>query len=132
MKRPRPAVLTLTGVAITAVAVLVVAALSDTLVYYRTPTEVRQSTTSTGEQMRLGGQVVPGSLRHEGTGMTFRLSDGAGDVVVFADGAVPNTFREGQGAVVDGVLQPDGTFRADTVAVKHSNEYRPPSRDPLS
>lgn len=127
MRRPRSAVLALAGVVVAAVAVLIGAGLSDTLVYYRTPTEIGQSTTSTGKPVRLGGQVIPGSVHHEGTGMTFRLGDGDSEVVVFADGAVPNTFREGQGAVIEGVLQPDGTFRAESVAVKHSNEYRPPN-----
>jgi cytochrome c-type biogenesis protein CcmE len=29
--------------------------------------------------------------------------------------------------VVEGVLGDDGAFHADTVLVKHSNEYRPPA-----
>jgi cytochrome c-type biogenesis protein CcmE len=29
--------------------------------------------------------------------------------------------------VVEGVLGGDGAFHADTVLVKHSNEYRPPA-----
>jgi cytochrome c-type biogenesis protein CcmE len=42
-------------------------------------------------------------------------------------GGVPSLFRAGQGVVVEGVLGGDGAFHADTVLVKHSNEYRPPA-----
>lgn len=123
-RRPRGPVIALGVVVAGAVALLVTAALQDTIVYYRTPTEVTQSSASVGQSVRLGGQVVPGTVRHDGVVTEFTLGDGDSTLVVLATGALPDTFREGQDAVVEGVLQPDGTLRAGTVAVKHSNEYR--------
>lgn len=38
----------------------------------------------------------------------------------------PQMFQEGIGAVVEGALNPDGTFEANRLMVKHGNEYRPP------
>jgi cytochrome c-type biogenesis protein CcmE len=38
---------------------------------------------------------------------------------------LPDLFREGQGVVVDGVLQPSGAFRADSVLAKHDERYMP-------
>ena len=125
-RRPRTAVVVLVGVVGAAVAILITAGLQDTVVYYRTPTELGQSSAYVGHTARIGGQVLPGSLHSVGGGVEFRLGDGRSAVAVVAPVALPDTFREGQGAVVEGVLQPDGTFRADTVAVKHSNEYHAP------
>lgn len=126
MKRPAGPKLLLAGIVGLGLVLLVTAALQDSIVYYRTPTEASQSSTAIGDTMRLGGRVLPGSLRETGASTLFRLTDGHTDVVVVAAGALPDTFREGEGAVVEGVLEPDGVFRADTVAVKHSNEYRAP------
>jgi cytochrome c-type biogenesis protein CcmE len=126
MKWPPRPVLLLAGIAVVGLVLMVTAALQDSIVYYRTPTEASQSSAAIGSTMRLGGQVLPGSLRDDGASTEFRLTDGRTAIVVIAGGAIPDTFREGQGAVVEGVLEPDGLFRADTVAVKHSNEYRPP------
>lgn len=123
-RRPRGPVIVLGVVVATAVALLVTAGLQDTIRYYRTPSEVAQSSASVGQSVRLGGRVVPGTVRHDGPVTEFTLGDGDSTLVVLAPGALPDTFREGQDAVVEGILQPDGTFRADTVAVKHSNEYR--------
>jgi cytochrome c-type biogenesis protein CcmE len=106
------------------IGLLVMAALRDTVVYYRTPTEVAHA--SSERTVRLGGQVMPGTVLRDGGVTQFRLTDGHMSVLVIARGALPDTFREGQGAVVEGALGPDGTFLAHEVAVKHSNEYRPP------
>jgi len=119
--------LVLLAVAGAVVALLVTAGLSGTLVYYKTPTEVAQSTANTGHAVRLGGRVVPGTLHESAGEARFRIADGHGDVPVVVHTALPDTFREGQDAVVDGILGQDGVLRADTVAVKHSNEYRAPT-----
>lgn len=101
--------------------------LSGGLVYYLTPTElVQRGQAAVGERLRLGGQVAPGSVREEGGSVRFVVTDGTTRVTVRGTGGVPALFREGQGVVVEGVYWPDGTFRADTILVKHGAEYRPP------
>lgn len=128
MKLPRPRkpgpVFVLAAILAIGIGLLVMAALRDTVVYYRTPTEVVQA--SSERTVRLGGQVMPGTVLRDGGVTQFRLTDGHTSLLVLARGALPDTFREGQGAVVEGALAPDGTFLAHQVAVKHSNEYRPP------
>jgi cytochrome c-type biogenesis protein CcmE len=128
-RRPSRPVLVLIAIVAAGVALLVTAGLQNTVVYYRTPTEVRQSSTSIGKTLRIGGQVVPASLRNDGASTEFMLTDGRTKLPVVVRGALPQTFREGQGAVVEGVLEPDGVLQGATVAVKHSNEYRPPPVD---
>ena len=40
-------------------------------------------------------------------------------------GIVPDLFREGQGVVAEGKLEPGGVFAADTVLAKHDERYMP-------
>ena len=106
-------------------ALLVTSALRDTLTYYRTPGEVLAGPAATRERIRLGGDVVPGSLRRSGELVMFRLAEGGHEITVEQRGVPPETFREGEGAVVEGTLSADGVFRSDHVVVRHGNEYRP-------
>lgn len=99
--------------------------LGDSLVYYRTPTEVVREA-APGERVRLGGYVEPGTLRQDGKGVRFIVSDGTTRITVVGSGGVPSLFREGQGVVVEGRYGEDGRFVADTILVRHDADYRPP------
>jgi cytochrome c-type biogenesis protein CcmE len=104
-----------------------ISGLRNSLVYYRTPTEVlKMGRTAYGEAIRIGGYVVPGSVRHTGRGRLFVVSDGTTRMTVVATGDVPTLFRAGQGVVLEGHESSDGEFRADTVLVKHNGYYAPP------
>ncbi|MFU8850760.1 cytochrome c maturation protein CcmE [Micromonospora sp. SL1-18] len=119
----------LVAVLLAAGGLLVAGALRDTLTYYRTPAEVLDHPAADGERIRLGGDVVPGSLRHDGDLVVFRLAEAGHEITVQQRGVPPETFREGEGAVVEGTLASDGVFHSDHVVVRHGNEYRP-STDP--
>jgi cytochrome c-type biogenesis protein CcmE len=106
------------------VALLVTAGLQQSLTFYRTPTEVLDGS-STHQRVRLGGEVVPGSLHVVGGQTRFRISDGSTEIPVQEVADLPGTVREGQEAVVEGILDAQGIFRSDTVMAKHGNEYRP-------
>lgn len=104
---------------------LVLTALNDTIVFFRTPTEVAQRQVPVGERLRLGGLVEAGSVVKQGTLVTFVVTDGAAKVPVSYSGMLPDLFREGQGVVAEGLLKTDGTFAADTVLAKHDENYMP-------
>ncbi|TCT07602.1 cytochrome c maturation protein CcmE [Aquabacter spiritensis] len=104
---------------------LILTALNDTIVFFRTPTEVAQRQVAPGERLRLGGLVEAGSLVKEGPNVRFVVTDGAARVNVAYSGMLPDLFREGQGVVTEGALRPDGTFSADTVLAKHDERYMP-------
>jgi len=55
----------------------------------------------------------------------FSVTDGKTDIGVRYRGIVPDLFREGQGVVTEGRLEPDGTLAADTVLAKHDERYMP-------
>jgi cytochrome c-type biogenesis protein CcmE len=101
-------------------------ALSGNLVYYVTPTELLQQQPSPGEQLRLGGQVVPGSVHSLSGIVNFVVTDGTTRMTVVHDGATPGLFQDGTGVVLEGTYGADGAFHSDTMLVKHGEEYRPP------
>lgn len=125
MTRRRAGRTALVVVLLAAGGLLVTGALRGTLTYYRTPDELLGDPDATGERTRLGGDVVPGSLRRDGDLLVFRLTAGGRQITVEQRGVPPETFREGEGAVVEGTLALDGVFHADRVVVRHGNEYRP-------
>ncbi|MET9069428.1 cytochrome c maturation protein CcmE [Streptosporangium sandarakinum] len=116
--------LLLVGVAALTLGALAFSGIGDGMVYYRTPTELAGRDAGPAGRLRVGGLVLPHSVRAEGDVLRFRLSDGVGAVEVLHRGEVPPVFREGQGAVAEGVLGPGGVFRSDRLMVKHSDEYR--------
>ena len=123
----RPGRLALIAVLTAAGGLLVTSALNDTLTYYRTPGEVTADPTLARDRVRLSGKVVPGSLRRDGEMAVFQLADGGHEVTVRQRGMPPDTFREGEEAVVEGRLGTDGVFHADHVVLRHGNEYGPSS-----
>jgi cytochrome c-type biogenesis protein CcmE len=101
-------------------------ALSGNLVYYVTPTELLAQQPAPGEQLRLGGQVVPGSVHSLSGIVNFVVTDGTTRMTVVHDGATPGLFQDGTGVVLEGTYGADGAFHSDTMLVKHGEEYRPP------
>lgn len=102
-------------------------ALSGNLVYYVTPTELLQQQPAPGERLRLGGQVVPGSVHAVAGGVDFLVADGTTRMSVVHTGSTPALFKTGTGVVLEGTYGPDGAFHSDTMLVKHSEQYRPPA-----
>ena len=121
-----------TSMIFAAAAVLGVAAflmfqvLGDTMVFFYTPSEIATKTLKPGQRIRLGGMVAAGSWnKGDGIHQDFVLTDTIKTTKVNYSGAVPDLFREGQGAVAEGVMQADGTFLADSVLAKHDEKYMP-------
>jgi cytochrome c-type biogenesis protein CcmE len=126
--RPRARLLVVAGVAAGVLGLLAAAGLGETLVYYRTPSEVLADPALAARddgRLRVGGLVVAGTLQRSGEVFRFRVTDGVRDLLVEHRGTTPAVLQEGQGAIVEGRLSSAGVLLADTVLVKHSNEYRP-------
>ena len=103
--------------------------LQSAAVYYYTPTEAKQHGFSVGQSVRLGGQILPGTLSYEPAtrDLRFTIGDGVTAVKVIGTGAPPGLLREGAGAVVEGDFAGDGTFRATQVIAKHDEVYAAPT-----
>jgi cytochrome c-type biogenesis protein CcmE len=112
-----------------AIAFFAVQNLANSAVYYLTPTEARDKRIGPGTPVRLGGLVVPGTLRYapDTRALGFALGDGTTNIAVIGNGAPPALLKEGAGAVVEGTFAEDGTFRATSVIAKHDEKYAPPA-----
>ncbi|PYM90861.1 MAG: hypothetical protein DME04_20945 [Candidatus Rokuibacteriota bacterium] len=110
-----------------ALAYMIYAGVTQSAVYFVTPGELRAAPVP-GKAYRLGGMVVPGSLRWEPRtlDLSFTLSDGTATVPIRHKGTPPDLFGEGRGAVVEGSWVADGYFRATLIMAKHSEEYKAP------
>ena len=107
--------------------ILVLFALRSGVDYFYTPTRVAAREVAPGTTFRLGGLVANGSVkRGQGTAVTFDVTDTTATVSVVYEGILPELFREGQGIITVGKLDPDGRFRATTVLAKHDETYMPP------
>jgi cytochrome c-type biogenesis protein CcmE len=103
--------------------------IGDNLVYFHTPGELLALGSDAYEKpFRLGGQVVPGTVRWNAADLDLRftLQDEDGVIEVQSRKAPPAMFLEGQGVIVEGKLNRAGVFESSNLMVKHSNEYRPP------
>jgi cytochrome c-type biogenesis protein CcmE len=107
--------------------------LAPNTVYYLTPSELYARKVATGQTVRLGGVVEPGSLESPPSGrqgaqeFEFILTDGVAKVRVLGRGAIPGLLREGAGAVVEGSFAADATFIATQVIAKHDEVYKAPT-----
>jgi cytochrome c-type biogenesis protein CcmE len=117
----------LSGLAVLGIAAgLVLYALRDTIVFFYTPSEITEKGVQPGQRIRLGGLVENASIKKgEGTITTFVVTDTIKAMTVTYDGQLPDLFREGQGVVAEGMLDPNGVFVADTVLAKHDENYMP-------
>ncbi|MGD9539549.1 cytochrome c maturation protein CcmE [Methylocystis sp.] len=104
---------------------LMLFALRDNIVFFYTPSELAKKQVASGARLRIGGLVKEGSVVKNGHDVNFTITDKTRDLAVSYTGLLPDLFREGQGVVVDGVLQQDGGFRADSVLAKHDERYMP-------
>ncbi|CAN5865370.1 cytochrome c maturation protein CcmE [soil metagenome] len=108
---------------------LVYGGIGENLVYFHTPGELLAlGDDAYDKPFRLGGQVVPGTVKWnaDALDLRFTLQDEDGHIEVQSRNAPPAMFREGQGVIVEGKLNRAGVFESSNLMVKHSNEYRPP------
>ena len=103
-------------------------ALGQNINLYYTPSQLLTAHATVDQELRIGGLVKSGSVHFaaQGLQMSFVLTDYKQEITVKYNGVLPTLFREGQGIVVQGKLNPQGILMADQVLVKHDANYRPP------
>ena len=125
-RHKRAAIIVGALIAIGVAAVLVLNALNSNIALYVTPSEVAAGKSPAGQVFRIGGMVKDASVKRDGLTVHFVITDMVKDIPVAYTGILPDLFKEGKGAVIQGRLNPDGQFIASEVLAKHDENYMPP------
>jgi cytochrome c-type biogenesis protein CcmE len=104
---------------------LVLYAFRSNLVFFYSPSQVAAGEAPSARTFRVGGMVETGSVKRDGTKVSFVITDTAKTVPVAYTGILPDLFKEGKGVVAQGQLQ-GGVFVAREVLAKHDENYMPP------
>ncbi len=82
---------------------------------------------SVNTTVRVGGQIVPGTIRWDSATRTmhFQLTGDTAKVDVVYRGTVPDSFRDGLTAILEGARNADGSFNANTLMIKCPHQYLP-------
>lgn len=107
-------------------ALLILNALNSNIALYVTPSEVAAGKAPKDQAFRIGGMVKDGSLKRDGLTVHFVITDLVKDIPVSYTGILPDLFKEGKGAVIQGRMDANGQFVASEVLAKHDENYMPP------
>ena len=84
---------------------LVLKALEENVVYFLSPTEIKNLNETTTEKIRVGGMVKDQSIKINSDNINFIITDFNNEINVTYSGIVPNLFQEGKGVVAEGILK---------------------------
>ena len=100
---------------------------SSATYYYAVSELAEQGSSVYGENIRVNGQVTPGSVEQETGGHTLRfaISEGGESLPVVYQGVLPDNFKVGNEVVVEGHINSDGIFQANIIMVKCPSKYVP-------
>ena len=105
---------------------LVINSLKENVVYFKSPTEIKNLTQIDKKKIRIGGMVKKDSIEVNSKNLKFIITDFKNEIIVSYDGAVPNLFEEEKGVVAEGYLQDRKFLKADKILAKHDENYMPP------
>ena len=125
-RHKRAAIIVGALIAIGIAALLILNALNSNIALYVTPSEVAAGKSPAGQVFRIGGMVKDGSVKRDGLTVNFVITDMVKDIPVAYTGILPDLFKEGKGAVIQGRLNSNGQFIASEVLAKHDENYMPP------
>ena len=105
---------------------LVLKSLEENVIYFQSPTEIRNLSEIDNKKIRVGGMVKDHSILINPDKITFVITDFKNEINVSYSGAVPNLFEEGKGVVAEGFLKDRSFLIADKILAKHDANYMPP------
>ena len=105
---------------------LVLKSLEENVIYFQSPTEIRNLSEIDNKKIRIGGMVKDHSILINTDKIIFVITDFKNEINVSYSGSVPNLFEEGKGVVAEGFLKDRNFFIADKILAKHDENYMPP------
>ena len=106
---------------------LVVKSLVENVVYFKSPTDIKNlNEIKNAQKIRVGGMVKKNSIKINDKEIFFVITDFKNELLVNFNGSVPNLFEEGKGVVAEGFLKDKSFLNADKILAKHDENYMPP------
>ena len=105
---------------------LVLKSLEENVVYFLSPTEIKNLSEINNKKIRIGGMVKNQSIIINSDRVIFIVTDFKNEISVSYSGLVPNLFEEGKGVVAEGFLKDRSFLVADKILAKHDENYMPP------
>ena len=106
---------------------LVVKSLEENVVYFKSPTDIKNlNEIKNAQKIRVGGMVKKNSIKINDKEIFFVITDFKNELLVNFYGSVPNLFEEGKGVVAEGFLKDKSFLNADKILAKHDENYMPP------
>ena len=118
----------LTLVIILSAVLLILYNTRENVSYFYTPSEIDKSNIMINKIIRIGGFVENNSFNKiSSSSFKFKITDEKASILVTFEGILPDLFREGQGAVIEGAFVDKNIFNATNVFAKHDENYMPAS-----
>ena len=105
---------------------LTLKSLEENVIYFKSPTEIKNLPEITKKKVRVGGMVKKNSIEVNAEKVSFIITDFKNDINVTYSGIIPNLFGEGKGVVAEGFIQDKEYFVAKKILAKHDENYMPP------
>ena len=105
---------------------LILKSLEENVVYFLSPTEIKNLSEVKNNKIRIGGMVKNKSIMINSEKITFVITDFKNEINVVYFGSVPNLFSEGKGVVAEGFLKDRNFLIAEKILAKHDENYMPP------
>ena len=105
---------------------LILKSLEENVVYFQSPSEIRETTELSKKKIRIGGMVKKNSISMNTNQVNFIITDFKNEINVSYMGVLPNLFEEEKGVVAEGYLKDRNFFSATKILAKHDENYMPP------
>ena len=105
---------------------LILKSLEENVVYFQSPSEIRETTELSKKKIRTGGMVKKNSISMNTNKVNFIITDFKNEINVSYMGVLPNLFEEEKGVVAEGYLKDRNFFSATKILAKHDENYMPP------
>ena len=114
-------------ISLTLVIFLAIKALEENVVYFKSPTDIKNLPEIENlNKIRVGGMVKKNSIQINDKEIFFVITDYKNELLVTFNGSIPNLFEEGKGVVAEGTLKDRNFLNAVKILAKHDENYMPP------
>ena len=105
---------------------LILKSLEETVVYFKSPSDIKILGELKDKKIRIGGMVKKNSIDISNDEINFIITDFKNEISVSYSGIIPNLFSEEKGVVAEGYLKDRSFFEASKILAKHDENYMPP------